>query len=136
MDCSPPGFPVLHYLPELAQTHDHQVSDAVQPTQPLLLSPSTFPSIRVFPNELALCIRWPKYWSFSFSISPSDEYSGLICFKTDWFDLLQSKGLSRVLSSTTARKHQFFSAQPSLWSNSHIIRDYSCAHRPCFSISQ
>ena len=136
MDCSPPGFPVLHYLPELAQTHVHQVSDAVQPTQPLLLSPSTFPGIRVFPNELALCIRWPKYWSFSFSISPSDEYSGLIGFKTDWFDLLQSKGLSRVLSSTTARKHQFFSAQPSLWSNSHIIRDYSCAHRPCFSISQ
>ena len=103
---------------------------------PLLLSPSTFPSIRVFPNELAFCIRWPKYWSFSFSISPSNEYSGLICFRTNWFDLLQSKGLSRVLSSTTVRKHQFFSAQPSLWSNSHIIRDYSCAHRPCFSISQ
>ena len=76
---------------------------------PLLLLPSIFLSIKVFSKESVLCIRWPKYWSFSFSISPSNEYSGLIS--------LQSKGLSRVFSSTTIQKHQFFGAQPSLWSN-------------------
>ena len=83
----------------------------------LLLLPSMFPSIRVFSSESVLCIRWPKYWSFSFSISPSNEYSGLISFSMDW---LQSKGLSRVFSSTTVQKHQFSGAQPSLWSSSHI----------------
>ena len=88
---------------------------------PLLLLPSIFPSIRVFSNESALCIRWPKYWSFSFSIRPSmNKYSGLISFRTDWLDLLQTKGLSRVFSNTTVQKHQFFGAQLSLWSNSHI----------------
>ena len=87
--------------------------------RPLLLLPLIFPSISVFSNESVLCIRWPKYWSFSFSISPSNEYSGLISFKTDWLDLL-AKGLSRVFSSTTVRKHHFFGAQASLWSNSHI----------------
>ena len=75
---------------------------------PLLLLPSVFPSIRVFSNESVLCIRWPKYWSFSFSISPSNEYSGLISFRLDW---LQSKGLSRVFSNTTVQKHQFFGTQ-------------------------
>ena len=83
----------------------------------LLLLPSMFPSIRVFSSESVLCIRWPKYWSFSFSISPSNEYSGLISFSMDW---LQSKGLSRVFSSTTVQKHQFSGAQLSLWSSSHI----------------
>ena len=78
----------------------------------LLLLPSIFPSIRVFSNELALCIRWPKYWSFIFSISPSTEYSSLVS--------LQSKRLSRIFSSTTIWKHRFFGAQPSLWSNCHI----------------
>ena len=86
----------------------------------LLLLPSTFPSIRVFFNELALHIRWPKYWSISYSISPSNECSRLISFMIDWLDLLQSKGLSRVFTSTTNQKHQFFSAQLSLQSNSHI----------------
>ena len=86
---------------------------------PLLL-PSIFPSIRVFSKESVLCIRWPKYWSFSFSISLSSEYSGLTSFRMGWLDLLQSKGLSRVFSNTTVQKHQFFSAQLSLWSNSHI----------------
>ena len=86
----------------------------------LLLLPSILPSIRVFSNASALRIRWPKYWSFSFSISPSNEHPGLICFRMDWLDLLQSKGLSRVFSNTTIRKHQFFVPQPSLWSNSHI----------------
>ena len=91
MDCSMPGFPVLHHLLELAQTH---VIELVMPCNhlilccPLLLLPSIFPSTRVFSNESALCIRWPKFWSFSFSISPSIEYSGLISFRIDWCDLL------------------------------------------------
>ena len=79
---------------------------------PLLLWPSIFPSIKVFSNESALHIRWPNYWSFSFSISPSNEYSGLIYFRMDWFDLLCSPK-SRVFSSTTIQKHHFFSTQPS-----------------------
>ena len=77
---------------------------------PLLLLPSVIPSIRVFSSESALHIRWPKYWSFSFGISPSSEYSGLISFRIDWFDLLQSKGLSRVFSSPMIQKHQFLSS--------------------------
>ena len=91
MDCSIPGFPVHHQLLELAQTHVHQVGDAIQPSHPLctlLILPSIFPSIRVFSNELVLHIRQPKYWSLSFSISPSNEYSGLISFWIDWFDIL------------------------------------------------
>ena len=93
MDCSKAGFPVHHQLLELAQTHVHRV-ELVMPSnpltlcRPLLLLSSIFPSIRVFSNNLALCIRWPKYWSFSFSISPSSEESGLISFRIDWFDLL------------------------------------------------
>ena len=101
MDCSTPGFPVLHYLPEFAQTHVLWVGDAIQPSHPLsplLLLPSVFPIIRVFSIELALCIRRPKYWSFSFSISPSSEYSGLISFKVDWFDLLVQGTLKSLLT--------------------------------------
>ena len=86
---------------------------------PLLL-PSIFARIWVFYSESALCIRWPKYWNFSFSTSPSNEYSGLISFRIDWLDLLAVQGLSRVFSSTAFQKHQFFGAQPSLWSNSYI----------------
>ena len=78
---------------------------------PLLLLPSIFPSIRVFSNESVLHIRWPKYWSFSFNISPTNEYSGLISFRMDWLDLLLSKGLARVFSNTTVQKLQFFGAQ-------------------------
>ena len=78
---------------------------------PLLLLPSIFPNIRVFSNESTLCIRWPKYWSFSFSISPSNEYSGLISFRMYWLDFLASKGPSRAFSNTTIQKHQFFCAQ-------------------------
>ena len=81
---------------------------------PILLLPSIFPSIRGFSNESILCIRWPKYWSFSFSISPSKEYSGLISFRMTGWISLQSKGLSRVFSNITVQKHQFFSAQLSL----------------------
>ena len=88
---------------------------------PLLLLPSVFPNIRVLFNKSALHIIWPKYWSFSFSISPSSECSWLISFRTDWYLIsLLSKGFSRVFSSTTVWKDQFFSAQPSLWSKSHI----------------
>ena len=88
---------------------------------PLLLLPSIFPSIRVFPSESVLCIRWAKYWSFSFNISPSNEYSGLISLRIDWFSLLAVQGtLKRVFSSTTVQKHQFFGAQLSLWCNCHI----------------
>ena len=87
---------------------------------PLLLPPSMFPSIRVFSNESVLCIWWPKYWSSSFSISPSNEYSGLISFRMDWLDSFAVQGTLRVFSNTTVQKHQFFSAQLSLQSNSHI----------------
>ena len=82
--------------------------------RPLLLLPTIFPSIRVFSNESVLCIRWPKYWSFSFNISPSNKYSGLFSFRMDWLDLLAVQGLSRIFSNTTVQKHQFFGAQLSL----------------------
>ena len=101
VDCSTPGFPVLHYILELAQTRVHRVGDVSNHLilcHPLLLLPSIFPSIRVFSNKSVLHIRWPEAWSFSFSISPSNAYSGLISFRMDWFDLLLSKGLSRVSS--------------------------------------
>ena len=81
---------------------------------PLLLLPSIPPSIRVFSNESALCMRWPKYWSFSFNISPSNKHPGLISFRMDWLISLQSKGLSRVFSNTTVQNHPFFCAQLSL----------------------
>ena len=88
---------------------------------PLLFLPSIFPSIRVFSNESVHHIRWPKYWSFSFSISPSNEYSGLISFRIDWLDFLAVQGtLKNLLSRTRIQKHQFFGTQLSLWSNSHI----------------
>ena len=90
MDCSTPGFPVLHHYPELVQTHGHWVSDDIQPSHPLsflLLPPSIFPSISIFSNDSILHIMWQKYWSFSFSSSPSNEQSGLIPFRTEWFDL-------------------------------------------------
>ena len=86
----------------------------------LLLLPSIFPNVRVFSNELALRIRWPNCWSFSFSVSPSSDYSGLISLEWAGCISLQSKGLSRAFSNTTVQKHQFFRAQRSLWSNSHI----------------
>ena len=95
VDCSMPCFPVLHYLLEFAQTHVRWVGDAFQLSHPLpllLLLPSIFPSIRVFSNESALHIRWPKYWSFNLSISPSNEYSGLISFRIDWFDCFAVQG--------------------------------------------
>ena len=123
-DCSTPGLPVHHQLPEFTQTLVHWVGDAIQPSHPLLspslpaLNPSQHQSFPM--SQSVLCIRWPKYWSFSLSISSSNAYSGLISFRMDWLDLLVSKGLSRVFSNTTVQKHQFFHDQLSLWSNSHI----------------
>ena len=117
MDCSRPGFPVHHQFPELALTHVHQVSDATQHLilcHPLLL-PSTFPSKRVFSKESVLRIRWPKYWTFSFSISPSNEYSGLISFRMDWFDLLAVQWTLKTL----LQHHN--SKAPVLWHSSFFM---------------
>ena len=99
MDCNMPGFPVLHYLPEFVQIHVHWVNDANNHLilcHSFLLLSTIFPSIRVFSIESALRIRWPKYWSFSFSMSPSNEYSGLISFRIHWFDILAAH---RILKS-------------------------------------
>ena len=100
MDCSTPGFPVIHHFLELVQTHVHRVRDAIQPSHPLL--PPSPPALnlslfRVFSSELVLCVRWPKYWNFSFSNSPSKEYSRLISFRIDWFDLLAVQGTLKSL---------------------------------------
>ena len=107
MDCRTPGFPVHHQLQELAQTHVHRVRDAIQSSHPLLLLPSIFRSITVFSNESALRIRWPRYWSFSFSISPSNEHSGLISFRMDRLDLLAVQGTLKSL-------HQHHSSKASI----------------------
>ena len=109
MDRRTPGLPVHHQLPEFIQTHVHQVRDAIQPCHPLTsppLLPSTLPSIRVPQDESVLCIRWPKYWSFSFSISPSNAYSGFTSLRIDWYDLL-AKGLSRVFPASQFGKINF-----------------------------
>ena len=97
--CSVPGFPVLHYLPEFAQTHVHWVGDAIQASHPLSPPSSTLNlfSIRAFCSESALHIRWLKYWIFNFNISPSKEYTELISFRTDWFDLLVVQGTLKSL---------------------------------------
>ena len=111
IDCSMPGFPVHHQLPELTQTHVHWVGDAIQPSH-LLLSPSPppsiFPHIRVFSHESVLWIKWPKYWSFSFSISPSNEYSGLISFRMDWVDLFAVQGTLKSLLQHHSSKASIF----------------------------
>ena len=115
MDCSTLGFPVHYQLPDLTQTHVHRVSNAIQPSHPLSSPsppPSIFPSIRVFSNESVL-IRWPKYWSFSYSISPSNEYSGLISFRMDWFDLAVQGTLKSLLQhhiskASVLRRSAFF----------------------------
>ena len=124
MDCSMSSFPLHPQLPELAQTHVHQVGDVIQPSHTLpflLLLPSIFPCIRVFSNESVLCIRWPKDWSFSFSISSSNEYSGLISFRIDWLDLLAVHGtLKSLLQHHTSKasilwRSAFFMVQLSYW---------------------
>ena len=122
MDCSTPGFPVHHQLSELAQIFVLRVSDAIQPSRPLLpllLLPSIFPSIRVFFSESVLCIRWPKYWSFSFSLSPSSEYSGLISFRMDWLDLLAVQGTLKSLLQHQSSKRAIF------WHSAFFIVQHS-----------
>ena len=111
MNLSTPGLPVHHQLPEFTQTHVHHVGDAIQPSlpcRPLLLLPSIPPSIRVFANELTLCMRWPKYRSFSFSISPSNEHPGLISFRRDWLDLLAVQGTLMSLLQHPSSKALIF----------------------------
>ena len=123
MDWSMPGFPVLHIsqsLLKLISIESMMSSSHLILCRPLLLPPSIFPSIRVFSNESALHIRGPKYWSFTFSISPSNEYSGLISCRIDWFDLLAIQGALKSLLQTTIWKYQFFGTKPFLWSSSHI----------------
>ena len=120
MNSSTPGLPVPHHLPEFAQVHVHWIADAIQLPHPLLppsLLPLVFPSIRVFYNDLALRIRWPEGWSFSFSISPSSEYSGLMSFRMDWSDLLVVQATLQESSPAPWFKSISSSA---LWSNSHI----------------
>ena len=114
MDWSTPGSPVHHQLPESTQTHVHRVGHAIQPSHPLLS-----PSPPAFNLSQHLCLfQWvsslPKYWSFSFNISPSNEYSGMIFFRMEWLDLLAVQGTLKSLSNTTVQKHQFFSTQLSL----------------------
>ena len=120
MDCSMPGLPVHHQLPEFIQTHMHWVGDAIQPSHPLS-SPSppalNLSQFRVFSSKSVLRIRCPKYWSFSFSISPSNEYSGLISFRMDWFDLLAVQGTLKSLlqlhssKASILRRSAFFMVQ-------------------------
>ena len=123
MDCSMPGFPVHHQLPEPAQTHVCRVGDTINH---LILCVPFYSCLQSFPASVffqwvSFCIMWPKYWSFSFSISPSNEYLGLISFRMDWLDLLAVQGTLQESSLTPQfRRHQLFGAQLSLWSNSHI----------------
>ena len=115
MDCSTPGFPVLHHLPEFAQTQVHRVGDGyLGLCHSLLLLLSIFPNIRVFSSESVLCIRWPKNWSFSLSIRPSNKYSGLISFRMDWFGLHVVQGTLKSLCSYRNRKRQEVTLSPSL----------------------
>ena len=107
-------------LPKLMSIESVMPSNHLILCRTLLLPPSIFPSIRVFSNELVLHIRWPKYWSFSFNVSPSNEHPGLISFRMDWLDLLAVQGTLKSLPNTTVQKRQFFSAQLSSQSNSHI----------------
>ena len=120
MDCSMPGLPVHHRLPELTQTYVHQVGDAIKPSHPLssLLLLSFFPSIRTFSNESVLRIRWPKYWNFS--ISPSSEYLGLISFRIDWFDILAVQGTIKGLLQYNSSKSSILQGSAFFFSNSHF----------------
>ena len=122
MDCSTPGSPsftISRILPKLMSIESMMPSNYLILCHPLLLLPSIFPSIRVFSYESALHIRWPKYWSFSFTISPSNEYSGLISFRMDWFGLLAFQGTLKSLLQHNS-KASVLQAPISLWLNSHI----------------
>ena len=129
MDCSAPGFHVLHHFPDYGQTPIHWVGDAIQPSHPLPSPsplPSVFPSITVFSNESAPCIRWPKFWSFS--ISPSNEYLGLISFRIDWFDRL---AVQRTLKSLL----QHHSSKASVFRRSAFMVQLSHPHTTGKTIS-
>ena len=111
MNCSTPGLPVHHQLPEFTQTHVHRVGDTIQPSHPLsslLLLPPIPPSIKVFSNDSTLHMKWPKYWSYSFSISPSKEHPGLISFRMDWLDLLAVQGTLKSLLQHHSSKASIF----------------------------
>ena len=115
MNCSTPGFPVFHYLPAITQLmsiESTMPSNHLILCRPLLLLPSIFPSIRVISNESALHIRCPEYWSFSFRISPSNEYSGLISFRIDWFDLLEVQGTLKSLLQHHSSKASILQCSP------------------------
>ena len=121
-DCSTPGFPVHHQLPEPTHTHVHCIGDAIQPSHPLSslsLPPPVFTSIRIFSNESVLRIRWPKYWSFSFSISPSNEYSGLLSFRMDCLDLLAVQGTLKSILQHHSSKASI------LWHSAFFIVQFS-----------
>ena len=122
MNHSTPGLPVHHQLPEFTQAHVHRVDDAIQPSHPLS-SPAPLPPIppriRAFSNELTLHIKWPKNWSFSFSISPSNEHPGLISFRMDWLDLLAVQRTLKSLLQHHSSNHQFFGAQLSSLTSIH-----------------
>ena len=135
MDCSMPGFPVPHHLPEFAQIHVHWISDAIQPSHPLSPSspsalPSMIPSLRVFSNESALCIRWAKCWSFSFSISLSKEYSRLISFKiyypyTKWIHKVKEKSMRMWGSYEFPKEWQWNSSYLLLGLYVHTLQKFS-----------
>ena len=117
MDCSTPGFTVIttsQSLLTFVSIESVMPANHLILCRPLLLLSSIFPSIRIFSNESALHSRWPKYWSFSFNISPSNEHPGLICLRMDWLDLLGVQVISRVFFNTTVQKHQFFCTRLSL----------------------
>ena len=126
MDCSIPGFPIHHQIQSLLKLMSIKSGmpfNLLILCHPLLLQPSIFPSMRVFDSESVLCIKWPKYWSFIFGISPSSEYSGLISFRIDWFDAWRhavQQTLKRLLRHHSSTTPQFFGSQLSLWSYSHI----------------
>ena len=114
------SFNISRSLLKLMSIESVMPSNHLIPCCPLFLLPSTFPSLRVFSNELAFWFRWPNYWSLSFSISPSNEYLGLISFRIDWFDFLAVHGTLKSLLQYHSSKESILGAQPSLWSNSHV----------------
>ena len=127
IDCNMPNFPIHHQILELLKLMS---IESVMPSthlilcRPLLLPPSIFPNIRVFSSESVLHIRWPKYWSFSFSISSSNGYSGLISIRVDWLDLLEVQGTFKSLLQHDSSKHQFFGTQLSYTPTLTAIHDY------------
>ena len=133
MTCSPPGFPALYHLPKFVQIHVHWASDVIHlshPLLPLLLLPSVFPNIRIFSNESTIHIRQPKDWSFDVSISPSNEYSGLISFRIDWFDLFAVPGILKSLLQHHSPKASHSLALSPLWGpNLTSIHDCWKNHR-------